>query len=129
MIVSLPDHFFNRCVAVGSHIRCQNPFSFATFSSEIFRRPRPHHQDRLPLIYPSEETLTSNSDPRAGTRVFFNRRLPHVANFSAMPFTHLGRPSPTSLSSHVVPLFEACNCTFFSLLCPAAVLFWIFLIF
>ena len=84
----------------------------------------------------SKETPTSNSAPRASTCVSFHQRLsPHagawerVANFPATPFSHQERPAPTSFSSPLVPLLEACICTFSSILCPTAILFWVFLIF
>ena len=48
---------------------------------------------------------------------------------SSNAFSHLGRPSPTSFPSPLVPLFEACNYTFFSLLFSTTVLLWIFLSF
>ena len=49
----------------------------------------------------------------------------HVANFPATPLSYLGCPSPTSFPNPLVSLFEACNCTFFTLLCLTTVVLFL----
>ena len=76
-LVTLPRSLYRSSSSCRNHLHRQNPLASATFFDNlIFGRCEPHHKDRLPQIYPPEETLAPNSDPLAGMRVFFVRRLP-----------------------------------------------------
>ena len=81
--------------------------------------PPPPPPPPPPLSTYQKKTPTSENDPHVNTHLFFHRQLPPCANarkhanFLETPFSHQGRPTPTSFPSPLVPLFGACICSFF----------------